>query len=443
MRIVEKLLDTIKQLGTSDKEEGMRAVLSDVGRQFRDNFGPPLAEERIDPHIWVRDIVGDNVLASIGEKNFLVPFTRNDKGVASFADRPEWKEVVRKEEWVETGKAIALDASLKITKDASNNYRWTMVTSSAFEDREDETVSIKALTADVERTDKGDDPGPLRWWHIGEPDIATKSAGPGMDIGKVDFRAIHSKSLIESGTFSNPVIGEAFSKAKNLSGSIMFFHPIDQPDKEGVYHNIHSGERSLLLAGKQSNLLTVGPLIEKDIDMNDDKMKVFTDIVGEDAAKVFLGDTDKKEQRAEAAGISSKESDQAIDPGELVKAIAGVLPDAIKPIVQTEVKSAMETLKAELTSESGNEEDAATKAAKEQAEREKAITGKLDTLTTGLAEVTKAVKELIGDQPRSNKGYRPTKDDATLLNKDAIKAAESTDPLGHFISNIMDPKNGQ
>lgn len=442
MNLVEKAIDAIQSaLNLSDKEDSLDAIRNQVSRQFRAEFSTPGDRGE---HVWVDEVFDDRAIASIGEKHFSVPYTRDDKGNVEFADRTEWKEVRRKQEWVETGKAITLDASLKITKDASNNYRWTMVTSSAFEDREDETISIKALIADVERTDKSNDSGPLRFWHIGKPVIATKSPGQGIDIGTVDFRAIHNKSLIESGTFINKAIGEAFGKADNLAASIAFFHPVDQPDKDGVYHTIHSFERSLLPQGKQANLLSVGPLIEKDVDMDKAKMDAFTEIVGEDAAKIFLGDTEDKEKRAEAAGISSKESDQTIDMVEFTKAIAGVLPDVVKPIVQTEIKSAMETLKAELISESGGEEDAVTKAAKEQKEREKAITGQLDTLTTDLAKVAAAVKELIGDQPRANgQGYRPTQDANTLINKEAVEAGSQASPHDKFINFVKTGNNGR
>ncbi len=449
MNIVEKAIDAIQSaLNLSSKEESLDAVRNDVRRQFDAAFQPQSEVVRSD-HAWVVEVFEDHAIANVGEKHFSIPFTRNEKGVVEFVDRTEWKEVTRKQEWVETGKskAISLASTLKVTKDASGHFRWTMITSSAFKDKEDEIVSLAALKADVERTDKGADSGPLRWWHIGKPDIATRSAGPGVDIGHVDFRAVHSKSLIESGTFISKEMGEAFSKAKNLAGSIMFFHPIDQPDKEGVYHDIHSAERSFLPDGKQANLLSTQPIVKEDTDMDKEKLETLEGIIGKDAVKVFVGDVDSKEASAEDAGIASKES-AGINMETLTKALTESLPGIITPIVETQVKSAvdsaMESYKAE-SNQSGNDTKAAEKAATEQSEQTKAMVTKLDVLTEAVTVVAKEVKELMGNQPRANgQGYRPTQDTATLINKDDIEKAGSTaSPLGAFIDNMILDGNGK
>jgi len=330
--------------------------------------------------------------------------------------------------------SLHLGAQCKVTKDKSGNYRWTMITSSSFKDQEGEIVSLQALKDDVARTDKGDDPGPARFWHIGTPDIATRSPGPGLDIGDVDFRAVHGKSLIESGLFTDKAIGEAFSKTDNLAASIAFFHPVDQPDKDGVYHNIHSFERSFLPEGKQANLLSTQPIREKDKDMDKSKMDAFAKIVGEDAAKAFLGDVEKKEEAADAAGITSKESGQ-IDMAELAKAFAALIPDVVGPMIDEKIKLAM--------ADPNDAEAAVIKAAKEQADKEKALTDKMDTLATGVAEIATQVKELLGEQPRGSQGYRPTQDQSTLISDKVVEAGSQQSPLDAFTSFVVSGDNGR
>jgi hypothetical protein len=90
------------------------------------------------------------------------------------------------------------DAAFAVFKDKSGGYRWVMLSSNAFRDRDHEIVSTKALSADVARADGDQQYGPLRWWHVGIP------FGPGLDLGDCDFNAMVGRMLVESGTFRSP-----------------------------------------------------------------------------------------------------------------------------------------------------------------------------------------------------------------------------------------------
>lgn len=147
------------------------------------------------------------------------------------------------------------ESELTVFKDAQNEYRWVVTASNAFIDKDRQIISRAALQADVERTDQfaTKDYGPLRWWHVGVPD------GPGLDIGTCDFRMLHGKMLIESGTFKTPALAEAVKQvADQLEVSIGFKHAASEPDTSGIFHSIKTFERSLLPSGKASNLLTTG-----------------------------------------------------------------------------------------------------------------------------------------------------------------------------------------
>lgn len=128
----------------------------------------------------------------------------------------------------------------------SGKYRWILFSSNAFQDRDGEIVSTKALADDVDRADLEGSYGPLRWWHV-----------PGAELGDCDFNMLYGRTLIESGTFRDDRYAERVKELSSmLQVSIGFKHPADEPDGDGVYHHIRRFERSLLPKGIASNSLT-------------------------------------------------------------------------------------------------------------------------------------------------------------------------------------------
>jgi 2'-5' RNA ligase len=143
---------------------------------------------------------------------------------------------------------IAEDAapSFRVFKDASGRYRWVAQSSTAYQDRDREIVSTKALADDCAFADSTGHYGPLRWWHA-----------PGLDLGDCDFNAMHGKVLIESGTFRSPTIAQKVASASDsLEISLGFLHLPTEPDASGVFHHIRKFERSLVPRGKASNRFT-------------------------------------------------------------------------------------------------------------------------------------------------------------------------------------------
>lgn len=135
---------------------------------------------------------------------------------------------------------------LTVFKDKNGRSRWLAISSNAYRDRDGEIVSMKALRNDVARADKDGRYGTLRFWHM-----------PGVDIGDCDFNMMHGRMLIESGTFKNETIAQKVAeKSKDYQVSIGFRHPHNEPDKDGVYHNIRRFERSLVPKGRVANPFT-------------------------------------------------------------------------------------------------------------------------------------------------------------------------------------------
>ena len=103
--------------------------------------------------------------------------------------------------------------------------------------------------------------GPLRYWHVGQPDPfdVAQPWGPGLDIGDCDYSCLIGRTRIEGGTFRDPVIARKVAgQSDQYELSPGFFHPLDQPGADGVFHAIRTFERSIVPTkyGRASNLFT-------------------------------------------------------------------------------------------------------------------------------------------------------------------------------------------
>lgn len=127
--------------------------------------------------------------------------------------------------------------------------RWLAISSTAYRDRDNEIVSTKALREAVARAKQSGELGPLRFWHT-----------PGIELGTTDFMELSDdgKYLIESGIIRPDVADYVKESAKSTKWqmSIGFKHPISEPDKDKVFHNISIFERSVVPYGKAANSQT-------------------------------------------------------------------------------------------------------------------------------------------------------------------------------------------
>lgn len=196
----------------------------------------------------------------------------------------------------------------------TDRLRWIIVSSNGYEDRDREIVSTKALADDVARTDLDGLYGPLRWWHVGDPDPMNfkEPWGPGLDLGMCDWADMHGPFLIESGTFYDDEVGAALAeKADDQEVSLGFFHPANEPDARGVFSHIRRFERSLAPKGRVSNLLT-GFYVptRKEIAMNDAKLKALAErlqgVPTEKIEALIGAHTASREKEAQAQGLRFK-----------------------------------------------------------------------------------------------------------------------------------------
>lgn len=217
--------------------------------------------------------------------------------------------------------------SFAVFKDHAGRLRWLAVSSTAFQDRDGEIVSVKALEDDVARSDATGQYGPLRFWHV-----------PGLDIGDCDFRAVHGRSLIESGTFRDERYAAAVKDGDQVS--LGFLHTLDQPTPDKIFEAIHTFERSVTPAGRASNPFTRLTIQEVQV-LTKEKQDELASRVGPDILETLLAQVQQAEKTADAAGVRHKEAarvavwDEAAGAWAEVttKAPAGeVMPETEEPV---------------------------------------------------------------------------------------------------------------
>ena len=258
------------------------------------------------------------------------------------------------------------DSMFTVFKDARGDWRWLAQTTTAFEDRDREILSIKALEADIARADADGLYGPLRWWHIGNPDPLNTDApwGPGLDLGWCDFNAMSGKTLIESGTFKNETIARwAAANADTLGLSPGFFHPAAEPDHDGVFHHIRRFERSLAPKERVSNPFTAfhtTRITRKEFPaVNTEQIKTLLKTgLAPDMIASLLDGVEQTEKTATQAGVRFKEhapADEIVINGitYTVKAPA-MAADEAEP--EAEAKADDETLLEEAMDDSADAE---------------------------------------------------------------------------------------
>lgn len=338
---------------------------------------------------------------------------------------------------------------MMVMKQADGKSRWVLISTNAYEDRDGEYVSRKAQKRDVERMTETKQYGPLRLWHLGYPDVEKKEAGPGVDIGDCDYSQMFGKFRVESGTFRNERIAAAIKeRADRWATSVGFFHPQNEPDPSGTYHEIYTFERSLLPRTKASNLLTPLAAIIKELAMTtkEEKAKQLAALLGDDKlAQDVLSQVDSMEKEAQKRGLTFKDAnvtektsakkmpmmdgdepdeDDLSDMDEATqKAYNTMLPHIVKAIHNLTKKDNIE----------GKKE---RKAAKKE---RKAVDARLD-------QITQALAELKGELPRglARSGYQPSQSKENLITLAGVPTLKENmpDPLGDFMKNIMnfDPK---
>lgn len=193
--------------------------------------------------------------------------------------------------------------SFAVFKDASGVDRWAAITTTAYQDKDQEWISCKAIQGVVAAGDAGAPRGPLRFWHV-----------PGLDLGDCDYQAAlgDGRLLLESGTFRSKAAARIGAEAarRGYQMSPGFVHTRQEP-RGGVFDHIALFERSFVPPGRASNPYT--RLLTKETRMlTDEKRKEFETLAGDSEGRALLqsllAQAETTTKAADAAGAVYKDA---------------------------------------------------------------------------------------------------------------------------------------
>jgi len=345
---------------------------------------------------------------------------------------------------------------LQVFKGADNQYRWVSISSSAFEDRTEETVTTGAVDFSLKAS--GGDYGELRLYHL-----------PGSQVGTCDLSMRVGMFLFESGIFDNTKNARTVRKAINAS-----------PDKYGVsigfrydkrdlvdskYHKIQIFERSIVeevdAAALFTNIKMDNELVMEDKLMKDKEKLIekLAELVGDSETanelvrkadeigiKMSTGEAIAFKEDEKPANTDTNEEEAIQETEEAVVEEETVKEPAEEPVVE-EKEEAIEKSLTDLVLELDKETIAAIaqKVAQEVAmpkidisniERTiKALSESLDSLGEMVTHLLKTDEEKMQEMqkqlPRFRAGlsYRPSTTIATKTDAPAeptVEADEAT-----------------
>lgn len=216
---------------------------------------------------------------------------------------------------------------LKVYTDpATNKRRWIARSTTAYRDSDGEIIASAALDQDSQRMMATKDFGPLRYWHIGQPDPfdVARPCGPGLDIGTCDYSVLIGRTRIESGTFNDAAIADRVAaQADRYEMSPGFFYPDGQPDAAGVFSAIRTFERSIVPTryARASNRFTGLAVKEHRMDPNEMERRfkaAITDLGLDGEQALALGQQlVATEKAAQQQGIAFKSADAPAAPDEI------------------------------------------------------------------------------------------------------------------------------
>lgn len=340
-----------------------------------------------------------------------------------------------------------------VMKQANGSYRWILLSSNSYQDRDGEIVSQKAQEADVDRLNQSGNFGPLRLWHLGYPDVAAKEAGPGVDVGVCDYSQMLGRIRVESGTFTDNRVGAAIKeRSDQWAGSIGFFHPLDQPDRDGVYQDSFTFERSLLPRAYASNPLTplAAILKEQEMTTKEEKLKQLSDLLGDSAlADTVLKQAEATEKAAQERGLAYKATDAAPATEAPKKENAPVEGSAAEEAQEPKAEAQAEgdTTDYEAMAKGLQpfiEKMIETKmagAAKERTDKEASIAASITALDASLKETRKIVDVLNSDLPKGVKKFLASEAAETVAPDGKYKSLEEPqpNPLGAIFNWVAQP----
>ncbi len=185
------------------------------------------------------------------------------------------------------------------------HFTWS---TNAFEDREGEIFTTKALEDFVLENEQKEDKGKFNLWHI-----------PGTNFAQKQWQGVIGRFLIEAGPYLDNVAGQA---AKEFFTEFSSGHPDFAPEgwgsspefrflpeereKDGVYHWLWITKTSTLPRAAAANTYTKGNQI---MALSKDQEALAVATFGKDFVEMLKIDAETKTAELEEAGVAHKENE--------------------------------------------------------------------------------------------------------------------------------------
>lgn len=315
--------------------------------------------------------------------------------------------------------------AFKAFEDANGEMRWISFSSNAFEDREEELFTTKALEEAVEYAEKTGERGPLLLYHV-----------PAAEVGHCDFQAVQGRFLIESGTFSDTPLGqkalEYFTNSDEEHQVSIGYTYKDGDQKDGTYDWLRINERSVCPFGTAANPWTDFSLFG-DKEMHDKQKEWMKKVFGEDLAQSVIAKADSKTKELEEANVRYKATTEESAASEaFIRQLAEKMGvDADKAVEEAKALASAEATK----------EDAAAATAEDP--KEEAAPAFTSEERQALAELINEMSERIealGEEIKALKQNSESSEEATLPRLQLVKAKAPTEDATNVIPDDLAKK---
>lgn len=339
----------------SDKQQSLTQRVNFIEKQFNDMFGDQ--EDWTGP--WAKDIFDTHIIADDDGKLFRVNFVEDESSTV-FVPREQWVEVEvdytdkaatllwskPKEKVVQhSGNGLLAKAknamtalgdflagvesekpsediemfstpsgfAVKMVDGKPYHFAWT---TNAFEDREGEIFSTKALEQYVLENEKKEHRGYFNLWHINED-----NSGLNSDFAEKKWQGVSGRFLVEFGPYLDDRKGQSalrfFKKypdghpefAPEGWGCSPEFKFLPEERETGVFDWLFITKTSILPRAAAANIWTGAEQKENVMTITKDQEKLYIEALGEEDFEKMVKEGENKTRELEAGNIAHKKNE--------------------------------------------------------------------------------------------------------------------------------------
>lgn len=295
-------------------------------------------------------------------------------------------------------------------KDANGIWRWMVINTNKFEDREGEIFSEKSHKEYIAYVEKTGDWPELWLWHT-----------PGTKIGVASMVDYVDGFVVHAGTYDEGFddVAERLQKMQSKTGVSHGYEYLEGDEKDGVYDHYRTFELTLCPAARAANIWGTGfNTFQKEVSMgfSEEKRDFFVGILGEDQVASLEEKLPALAKELEGKGINFKDLAESLLETKAEEE-AATEEEGTPVVEEAEVEVVVET-----------EEETPT-----VEERLTALEDGQGKVLTAIGELTSSVKAanetvgerideaLSGEKPPKTNGKRPSESKETEVPEEEVE----------------------